>query len=58
MEREPYYEDGITKTEELSSRTTRKLESSKEVNRNGKSYKKQFYKKRRNPQGLNFGNNV
>jgi len=58
MEREPYHEDEITKTGELSSRTTKKLESSKEVNRNGKSHKKQFDKKRKNPQGLNVGNNM
>jgi len=36
MERKPYCEDIITKTEEFSSRTTRELKSSKEVNRDSK----------------------
>jgi len=41
MEREPYCENGITKTGEFPSRTTRKLGSSKEVDRDGKrSYEK------------------
>ena len=40
MKRKPYYEDVITKTEEFSSRTTKELGSSKEVNRDSKrSYK-------------------
>jgi len=36
MERKSYCEDIITKTEEFPSRTTRKLGSSNEVNKNGK----------------------
>jgi len=36
MEREPYYEDEITKTRKFPSRTIKKLESSKEVNRDSK----------------------
>jgi len=36
MERNPYCEDRITKTGDFSLRTTRKLESSKEVSENGK----------------------
>jgi len=59
MERKPYYEDVITKTEEFSLRTTRELESSKEVNRDSKrSHKKQFDKKRKNPQRLKVSNNM
>jgi len=41
MERESYCKDRITKTREFSSRTTRKLGSSKEINGNIKrSYEK------------------
>ena len=36
MKRESYYKNGITKTGEFSSRITRKLRSSKEVNGDGK----------------------
>jgi len=36
MERESYCKDKITKTGEFSSRTTRKLESSKEVDKDSK----------------------
>jgi len=36
MERKPYCENRITKTREFPSRTTRKLESSKEVDKDGK----------------------
>ena len=54
MEREPYYEDGITKTRELSSRTTRKLESSKEVNRNGKSNKETIWQEKKESTRIEF----
>ena len=36
MEGEPYYKDRITKTRKLYSKITRKLESSKEVNKDSK----------------------
>jgi len=42
MERKPYCEDIITKTEEFSSRTTRELKSSKEVNRDSKRSHKEI----------------
>ena len=36
MEREPDSENRITKTGKFSQKTTKKLENSKEVNKNGK----------------------
>ena len=36
IERKPYYKERITKAGEFPSRTTKKLESSKEVDRKGK----------------------
>ena len=48
MERESYCKDGITKTREFSSRTTRKLGSSKEINGNRKkSYEKAVWQEKK-----------
>ena len=47
IERKPYYKDRITKTGEFSSRTTRKLGSSKEADRKGKkSYEEAVWQKK------------
>ena len=59
MERGPDSKDGITKAGRFSQVTTKKLGSSKEVNGNSKkATKKQFDKKKRNPQGLKVGDNM
>jgi len=59
MEREPDSENGITKVREFPWETTRKLESNKEININGKrSHKETVQQKRQNPQGLKERDNM
>ena len=59
MEREPYYKDEITKTREFSSRTTRKLESSKKFNRDGKtSHGKTVQQEKEKSTRTKVGNNL
>ena len=53
MEERSNNKDRITKTGEFSWETTKNLGSSKDINGKGKkAIKKQFDKKRQNPQGL------
>jgi len=59
MEERPNNKGKITKTRDFPQETIRKLESSKKVNKMAKeAMKKQFNKKRQNPQELKQEDNV
>jgi len=59
MEEKSDYKDKIAKIRRLSQKTTRKLEGSKKLIEIAKEVmKKQFDKKRRNPQRLKVGENM